>query len=208
MIRTHSKANKTQPRSNAMREAHNGRCPVCLRSWTLADGQAVPRHTEMVKAKGNASLGGFDFVLCDGKPGPLPPAAPGKSWRIGDEMSSVALTEPSTLKAVHIAVVCHQANKAWCQANGDESQRDWHEAEQWQRDSAVKGVQFAIDNPDAPDSAQHDAWSADKRADGWIYGVEKNSVLKTHPCLVPFDQLPHFQQAKDKLFRAIVNALK
>ena len=123
-------------------------------------------------------------------------------------MSAVALTEPSTLKAAEIAVVCHQANKAWCEANGDNSQRDWHDAEQWQRDSAVRGVHFAVDNPDAPDSAQHDAWCADKRATGWTYGPEKDAAKKQHPCLVPFEELPHFQQAKDKLFKAIVNALK
>lgn len=37
-----------------------------------------------------------------------------------------------------IAVVCHQANKAWCEMNGDFSQVDWHEAPEWQRNSAVK----------------------------------------------------------------------
>lgn len=107
----------------------------------------------------------------------------------------------------NIARVCHQANKAWCEANGDDTQKDWDDAEEWQRDSAIKGVQFAIDNPNAPDSAQHDAWSADKLADGWGYGEVKDAKAKTHPCLVPFDQLPHHQQAKDKLFKAIVRAL-
>ena len=32
-------------------------------------------------------------------------------------------------------------------------------------------------------------------------------VAKTHPCMVPFDQLPEWQQKKDKLFLAIVRAL-
>lgn len=107
-----------------------------------------------------------------------------------------------------IAIMCHEANKAWCEVNGDFSQKSWFEAEEWQRDSAIKGVQFAIDNPDAPDSAQHDAWSADKIAAGWTYGPVKDAEAKTHPCLVPFEKLELFQQKKDKLFRAIVNALK
>ena len=109
--------------------------------------------------------------------------------------------------ALAIARVCHQANKAWCEANGDPSQRDWENAEQWQRDSAVEGVTFALENPDAPESAQHDAWAASKLRDGWKYGEQKNPELKTHPCLVAFDQLPAHQQAKDRLFRAIVRAL-
>lgn len=43
---------------------------------------------------------------------------------------------------VNIAKTCHQANKAWCEANGDNSQKDWDEAEDWQRDSAIKGAEF------------------------------------------------------------------
>jgi hypothetical protein len=107
-----------------------------------------------------------------------------------------------------IAYVCHQANKAWCQSEGDESQTDWAFAEQWQRDSAINGVKFRLENPDAGPDAQHNAWSADKIADGWVYGEVKDVEKKTHPCLVPFDQLPLFQQKKDRLFSAIVDALK
>lgn len=107
----------------------------------------------------------------------------------------------------HIAQVCHEANRAWCEANGDLSQRGWNFAEQWQRDSATAGVRFALANPDAADSAQHDAWMADKVKDGWVFGEVKDATARTHPCIVPFDQLPPFQQAKDKLFRAVVKAL-
>lgn len=108
----------------------------------------------------------------------------------------------------YIAKACHEANRVWCQANGDNSQKPWDEAEQWQRDSAVKGVEFRINNPDAPESAQHDAWMADKIADGWVYGEVKDAEKKTHPCIVSFFALPEFQQKKDALFCAIVDALK
>lgn len=111
------------------------------------------------------------------------------------------------LTVKQIATICHQANKSYCEAGGDLTQKDWNEADQWQRDSAIKGVQFRIDNPNAADSAQHDAWSKDKVEAGWVHGEEKSTELKTHPCLVPFDQLPEFQQRKDKLFCAIVDAM-
>lgn len=111
-------------------------------------------------------------------------------------------------KIVSIAKVCHQANKAWCEVVGDNSQKDWDEAEQWQRDSAVKGVQFKIDNPDAGHDAQHNSWMQEKVDAGWVYGETKDAEAKTHPCIVPFDQLPEFQQKKDALFCAIVEALK
>jgi hypothetical protein len=42
--------------------------------------------------------------------------------------------------------------------------KDWDEAQQWQRDSAIKGVEFKLDNPDAGHDAQHNAWMADKIA--------------------------------------------
>jgi len=111
-------------------------------------------------------------------------------------------------KTTTIAIMCHQVNKLWCQLNGDDTQKDWLEAEEWQRDSAIKGVLFKLDNPEAPDSAQHDAWMKDKVDAGWVYGTEKNAEKKTHPCIVSFEKLPEFQQKKDKLFQAIVTALK
>jgi hypothetical protein len=121
-------------------------------------------------------------------------------------------SEPTTSRpasvAEIIAPICHQANKAWCEANGDYSQKDWNEAEQWQRESAIKGVQFRIDNPDAGHDAQHNAWMAEKVADGWVYGGKKDAEAKTHPCIVPFEELPLFQQKKDALFCAIVDSLK
>jgi hypothetical protein len=44
--------------------------------------------------------------------------------------------------------------------------------------------------------------------EGWVYGAVKDPEAKTHPCIVPFDQLPREQQAKDFIFRAVVHALK
>jgi hypothetical protein len=111
-------------------------------------------------------------------------------------------------KIIDIARICHQANKAWCEANNDFSQSSWDEAEEWQQDSAINGVKFRLENPDAPASAMHDNWSKEKLANGWVYGETKDTEKKTHPCLVPFEELPEFQQKKDKLFSAIVDALK
>lgn len=111
------------------------------------------------------------------------------------------------MNITQIAIACHQANKAICEAAGDFTQKDWADAEQWQRDSAIKGVQFAIDNPNAPPSAQHDAWCADKIKDGWKFGPEKNATTKEHPCLVDFGMLPVHQRIKDHVFKAIVKSM-
>lgn len=106
-----------------------------------------------------------------------------------------------------IAATCHQANKALCAAFGDLSQVDWNEAPQWQRDSAIAGVKFCTENPTAPPSANHDSWLEEKRRTGWRYGLVKDADAKTHPCFVPYDELPPDQKAKDYVFKAIVGAL-
>lgn len=106
-----------------------------------------------------------------------------------------------------IAKVCHEANRAYCAALGDLSQTAWEQAPEWQKDSAIKGVEFNIANPDAPASASHDSWLAVKEADGWKYGEVKDAEKKEHPCYVPYAQLPKDQQLKDALFKAVVAAL-
>jgi len=111
-------------------------------------------------------------------------------------------------EAVKIARICHELNRKICVLDGDFTQKTWGDAEQWQRDSAIKGVDFRVANPDAPESAQHDAWMADKISDGWVYGAVKDAVAKTHPCLVPFEQLPPMQRLKDAVFCAVVDTLK
>lgn len=108
------------------------------------------------------------------------------------------------MKVVDIARLCHEANKAICETFGDMSQLSWDLAEQWQRDSAIKGVQFTIDNMNATPEDQHNAWMADKIVDGWCFGAEKDATKKTHPCIVAYDQLPPEQRVKDHVFRAIV----
>lgn len=112
------------------------------------------------------------------------------------------------VKAWKIARVCHEANRAYCASIGDTSQKPWDEAPEWQRTSAYNVVEFTINNPDAPPSAQHDAWMQDKFASGWRHGPVKDPEKKEHPSLVPYDILSEEERKKDTLFRAVVAALK
>jgi len=106
-----------------------------------------------------------------------------------------------------IASTCHEVNRVFCEFMGDNSQPTWDEAPQWQKDSAISGVRFHAANPDAGDSATHDNWMRDKIADGWVYGEVKDPEAKTHPCLVPFEELPRHQQFKDRFFGTIVRQM-
>ena len=112
------------------------------------------------------------------------------------------------MKVEQIAEVCHETNRAYCETLGDNSQQPWGEAPEWQRTSAVNGVRFHLDNPDAKPSHSHDEWLKEKQATGWKFGPVKDAEKKEHPCLVEFGQLPVEQQAKDHLFKGVVAALR
>lgn len=107
------------------------------------------------------------------------------------------------------AKVAHETNRAWCEANGDMSQPSWEDAPDWQKESAIAGMEFHMANPNAGDSASHDSWSAQKAKDGWVWGEVKDPEANppTHPCLVPFEELPIEQQIKDSLFRSVAHSI-
>lgn len=44
----------------------------------------------------------------------------------------------------------------------------------------------------------HDVWASERIAGGWQYGSERNDALKTHPCLVPYEQLSESEKSFDK----------
>lgn len=122
---------------------------------------------------------------------------------------AIQMTQADVDRIDHAARVAHETNRAWCVANGDDSQPSWEEAPEWQKSSAVNGVMFHMSNPEAGDSASHDSWMAEKVAAGWVYGDVKDpdATPPTHPCIVPFEQLPKHQQIKDAIFRSIVHAI-
>jgi hypothetical protein len=109
-----------------------------------------------------------------------------------------------------IAIVAHEANRAYCKTLGDNSQPSWDDAPDWQKNSAIAGVKFHLDalqsGVEPAPSASHDSWLAEKERDGWKYGTVKDPEKKEHPCYVPYDQLPVEQRLKDYIFAAIVKA--
>ena len=107
-----------------------------------------------------------------------------------------------------IAHICHEANRALQIENGETEDVSPHWLDgipPWQKDSALEGVKHARDGM-SPELL-HDKWCEFKTADGWTYGEQKDPVAKTHPCLVPYDDLPESQKSKDRVFGAIVAAL-
>ena len=106
-----------------------------------------------------------------------------------------------------IAKTCHEINRQFCLGLRDHSQTDWYNAPAWQRESAIDGVLYHIENPNSTPQDSHINWMVVKIEDGWQYGETKCSIAKTHPCLVPFEQLSLAQQTKDILFHSTVKAM-
>lgn len=106
-----------------------------------------------------------------------------------------------------IARVCHEANAAYCVAVGDPALPHWPDLDERYRQSAIKGVQFTLANAPTP-QAQHEAWMRERLSQGWQWGSVLDRAAKIHPNLVDYDLLPQAQKVKDRLFMAIVHAVK
>jgi hypothetical protein len=131
-----------------------------------------------------------------------------KVWMLEGYLLKQQLHEqktPSPDNRIDIAKKCHEINRAYCAALGDTSQLPWDQAPEWQRQSAINGVQFHIEHPDAGPDASHNSWLEEKRSAGWKFGPVKDADKKEHPCFVPYDQLPAEQKAKDYLFKQTVD---
>lgn len=110
------------------------------------------------------------------------------------------------MQYARIAHIAHEVNRVYCQSIGDNSQPKWDDAPTWQKDSAVNGVVYLAQNPDATPKLSHENWFNMKLREGWKYGEEKDAEKKTHPCMSPYDALPEKQKFKDFFFHAVVRA--
>lgn len=111
------------------------------------------------------------------------------------------------MKICDIAFVAHEVNRAYCASIGDNSQKPWADAPEWQKRSAEEGVLAVLSGKVTSPGDSHVSWLTHKLKEGWKYGEVKDETAKTHPCMVPFDALPFPQQVKDHLFLNTVKTL-
>jgi uncharacterized protein YodC (DUF2158 family) len=109
--------------------------------------------------------------------------------------------------ALSIARVIYEANRAYAVTIGDNSFGPFHEAPSWQISTILKGIDAFTSGDVSGPHESHESWLKEKVATGWRYGPVKDAEAKTHPCMVPYDELPASQRRKDHLFLAIVHAL-
>jgi delta-aminolevulinic acid dehydratase/porphobilinogen synthase len=106
-----------------------------------------------------------------------------------------------------IATICHNVNKAYCEALCDESQVSWYKLPEEIKQSVRLGVKKIMLNPYIDAEEMHEEWVKDKKKNGWKLGDIKDIDKKTHPNLVSFNKLPKEEQAKDYIFISIVRQL-
>lgn len=44
----------------------------------------------------------------------------------------------------------------------------------------------------------HEVWAETRIQQGWKYGEQRNDEMKTHPCLVPYEELPESEKEYDR----------
>ena len=44
----------------------------------------------------------------------------------------------------------------------------------------------------------HEVWAAGRLREGWTYGPQRDDRKKTHPCLVPYGELPEAEKDYDR----------
>lgn len=109
-----------------------------------------------------------------------------------------------------VAELAHEANRVLQYANHEENQSQmWEYLTHEQKQSALQGVKILLENPNTSPKELHEKWKQHKIENGWVYGATKCEEKKTHPCLVPYEELSHAQHVKDFMFHSIVlTALK
>lgn len=114
---------------------------------------------------------------------------------------------PSEQAIEAAAIAAHEVNRAYCAEIGDSSHLPWLQAPEALKESARAGVRLIINRGETGPEESHKAWMAYKQAEGWSWGPVKDAGKKTHPCLLPWSQLPQWHRAKDVIFGAVVRAV-
>ncbi len=67
-----------------------------------------------------------------------------------------------------------------------------------QMSSLLDGIEYLDYYPDPTVETNHENWMTMKKQQGWKYGRVKDFEAKTHPDLVPYEQLEEIEKRKDK----------
>jgi hypothetical protein len=99
-----------------------------------------------------------------------------------------------------IAHVCHEVNRVMQTIQGDPAPSPpWDDASDLVKDTLINAVRMIRMNYSSEE--MHQEWLDRYTGQGWKWGPEKNSALRTHPCLIPYHELPDLQRHKTEMIR-------
>lgn len=44
----------------------------------------------------------------------------------------------------------------------------------------------------------HEIWALQRMNEGWVFGVDRDDKARSHPCLVPYEELPEVEKDYDR----------
>lgn len=118
------------------------------------------------------------------------------------------------LNVEHVAAICHEAVREYEKKIGL-TRPDWVNTSSAQQRGTMAQAQFYLDDPKAQEGDWHDGWFRTQTKAGWKNKDKDGRLVKVKsedrkedPLCVPFAQLPMEVQGKERLFRAVVEALR
>ena len=123
----------------------------------------------------------------------------------------------STFLKTLIGAACHSAWWALMKAQNIEAP-DWWEIPTEQKEDVQAGVEIIVEQLENKNysayelignsqtilkelaESAHKSWMQRKINLGWTYGPLLDEELKTHPCLVPYNEISAFDKLKDEVF--------
>ena len=122
-----------------------------------------------------------------------------------DDVPEIPGAELRTLE--NLAELAYETCASWSLIAGDNPGPHWEQLDETQKQGIIDGVRFVVEKPFTSIADQHDNWRAWMAGRGWTHGDTKTEPAKTHPNMVPFDELPWAQQRKANLFRHVIHAI-
>ena len=105
-----------------------------------------------------------------------------------------------------LAEVCHEANRIVQKHLSDECPSPhWDDDDEFIKKTCIGEVQMILMGYTPEETHAH--WCDELFDRGYICGPVKSREMKTHPCLVPFKDLPLEQKRKVRMIHGIVLAL-
>lgn len=65
--------------------------------------------------------------------------------------------------------------------------------------SLMKGTEYVLNNPSTTAEENHNIWIEAKKTQGYTYGDVLDVEKKTHPSMIPFENLSDVEKRKDEM---------